>query len=271
MNPILLEIGPITIYWYSVMIFIAFLIGGSLALREAKKWKISEDFMVNLFFYLIPIAIIGARLYYVLFNLEYYKLNPISILKVWEGGLAIHGGIIAGLIFVILYCKKYKVNWVRLIDILVVSLALGQAIGRWGNFFNGEAHGAVTTLEALQAWHLPNFIIEGMNIDGVYFVPTFLIESIWCLIMFIVLLIVRGNSYTKLGQTTCLYLILYGAERFIVEGFRTDSLMLGNFRMAQIISVLMVVIGLIVFIKLKKGSKFSNKYNDIANTNESTF
>lgn len=271
MNPILFEIGPITIYWYSVMIFLAFLVGGTLALREAKKWKINEDFMINLFFYLIPIAIIGARLYYVLFNLDYYTLNKLAIFKIWEGGLAIHGGIIAGLIFVLIYAKKYKVNWIRLLDILVVSLAIGQSIGRWGNFFNGEAHGAITSLESLQAWHLPNFIIEGMHINGVYYVPTFLIESIWCLIMFIILLIVRNSRYTKLGQTTCLYLILYGTERFIVEAFRTDSLMLGSFRMAQIVSVIMVILGLIIFIRLRKGSIFSNKYNDVANTNESSF
>ena len=271
MNAILFEIGPITIYWYTVLVFIAFLLGGTLAINEAKKWKIPEDFMINLFFYLIPICIIGARVYYVLFNLDYYTVNPIAIFKIWEGGLAIHGGIIAGLIFVFIYAKKYKINWVRLLDILVVSLALGQAIGRWGNFFNGEAHGGATTLEALQAWHLPNFIIEGMNIGGTYYVPTFLIESIFCLILFIVLLVIRDNRYTELGQTTCFYLMLYGIERFIVEGFRTDSLMLGNLRIAQLVSVAMVIIGLIVFLRLRKGSIFSNKYNDIKNTNETTF
>ena len=271
MNPILIELGPITIYWYTVMIFIAFLLGGTLALNEAKKWKISEDFMINLFFYMIPISIIGARLYYVIFNLDYYSVNPIAIFKIWEGGLAIHGGLIAGFIFLIIYCKKYKVDWKRMLDILVVSVALGQAIGRWGNFFNGEAHGAVTTLEALKAWHLPNFIIEGMHINGSYYIPTFLIESVWCFILFIILLIIRGNKYTKIGQTSCIYLILYGIERFIVEGLRTDSLMLGNIRVAQLVSVAMVIIGVIYFIKLRQGSVFSNKYNDIKNTNESNF
>ena len=271
MNAILFEIGPITIYWYTLMIFIAFLLGGTLAINEAKKWKIPEDFMINLFFYLIPISIIGARLYYVLFNLDYYSINPFSIFKIWEGGLAIHGGLIFGLLFVIIYAKKYKVNWVRLLDILVVSVALGQAIGRWGNFFNGEAHGAITTLESLQAWHLPNFIIEGMHIGNAYYVPTFLIESIFCFVLFIVLLIVRGSRYTKLGQTTCLYMVLYGIERFIVEGMRTDSLMLGNLRIAQLVSVIMVIVGLVLFLKLRIGSIFSNKYNDIKNTNETIF
>lgn len=271
MNAILFQLGPITIYWYTVMILIAFLLGGTLAIHEAKKWKIPEDFMINLFFYLIPVSIIGARLYYVLFNLDYYSVNPISIFKIWEGGLAIHGGLISGFLFTLIYCKKYKVNWVRLLDILVVSVALGQAIGRWGNFFNGEAHGGITTIETLKAWHLPNFIIEGMHIGGNYYVPTFLIESIFCFILFIVLFIIRSNKYTKLGQTTCLYLMLYAVERFIVEGFRTDSLMLGNIRIAQLVSVLMFILGLIFFLKLRKGSIFSNKYNDINNTNESHF
>ena len=271
MNAILFEIGPITIYWYTIMIFIAFLLGGTLAINEAKKWKIPEDSMINLFFYLIPIAIVGARIYYVLFNLDYYTVNPLAIFKIWEGGLAIHGGIIAGLIFILIYSKKYKINWVRLLDIIVVSLALGQAIGRWGNFFNGEAHGVETTLEALQAWHLPNFIIEGMYIGGTYYVPTFLIESIFCLILFIVLIVFRSNKYIKLGQTTCLYLTLYGVERFIVEGMRTDSLMLGNLRIAQIISIGLVVIGIVLMIIKSRGSKFENRYNDLENLDNVRF
>ena len=271
MNPVLLDLGFVTIYWYSAFIFVAFLIGGTLAIKEAFKWKISEDFMINLFFYLIPISMIGARIYYVLFNLDYYSGNILSIFKIWEGGLAIHGGILFGLIFVILYCKKYKVDWIRILDILVVSLILGQAIGRWGNFFNGEAHGMMTTLETLQAWHLPNFIIEGMNINGNYYIPTFLIESIWCLIGFIVLIIFRSNKYTKVGQTTCLYMIWYGIGRFFIEILRTDSLMLGPVKVAMLVSALMVIIGIILFIKLKKGSLFANQYNDRSNTSVSNF
>lgn len=271
MNPVLFSIGPITIYWYTIMILLAFLIGGTLAIKEANKWKITEDFMINLFFYLIPISIIGARLYYVLFNLEYYATNPISIFKIWEGGLAIHGGLIFGFIFLIIYCKKYKVNWVRLLDIVIVSLVLGQAIGRWGNFFNSEAHGGITSLNVLQSWHLPDFIINGMYIDGNYYIPTFLIESISCFIIAIILYFIRKNKYIKIGQTTCIYLILYGIERFFVEALRTDSLMLGNIKVAQIVSLLFVGVGVYFFLRLRKGSIFTNKYNDKNNTNESTF
>lgn len=261
MNPVLVQLGPITLYWYTIMILIGFLLGGALAFHEAKKYNISEEFMTNLFFYLIPISIIGARLYYVLFNLDYYLANPINIFKIWEGGLAIHGGLLFGFIFLYIYSKKNKVNWIRLLDILVVSVAIGQAIGRWGNFFNGEAHGAITSLEILKSWHLPQFIIDGMYIGGVYYVPTFLIESIWCFILFIILSIIRKIKNIKIGQISCLYLILYGFERFFVESMRTDSLMLLNFKVAQIVSIIMILIGIICLIKIGFSSS-SNKYND---------
>lgn len=271
MNPIFLDLGFIQIYWYSVILFVAFLIGGTLAIHEAKKWKIPEDFMINLFFYVIIFSLIGARLYYVAFNWDYYATSPINIFKVWEGGLAIHGGLIAATIVIIIYSKKYKVNTLRLLDILVVSLILGQAIGRWGNFMNGEAHGAVTTLSHLQSLHIPEFIINGMKINGVYYQPTFLYESFLNLLGFIILFIYRGRRYTKVGTTTSLYLVWYGIVRFFIEGMRTDSLMLGSIRVAQLVSILMVIIGIVMFIILRKGSVFNNKYNDIENTNESTF
>lgn len=260
MNPIMFEFGDIKIYWYSFIIFIAMLVGGYLTLREAKKHKVPENFMVNLFFYTIPIALIGARLYYVLFNWDYYMQDPISILKVWEGGLAIHGGLLAGLLFIIFYTKKYKIKTLKVLDFIVVGLILGQAIGRWGNFFNGEAHGTITTLEQLHNLFIPNFIIEGMHIAGVYYHPTFLYESLWCLLGFIFLLSMRRYSYLKVGQLTSLYLIWYGIGRFVIEGMRTDSLMLGSLRIAQVVSFTMIIVGLVMILVLNKGSKFQNLY-----------
>lgn len=272
MNQIFLDLGFIQIYWYSVILFVAFLLGGMLALNESKRFKIKEDYMINLFFYLVPIALIGARIYFVLFHLDQYSLDPISILKIWEGGLAIHGGIIAGLLFIIFYTKKYKINTLRILDILAVSLILGQAIGRWGNFMNGEAFGPATTLEKLQNMHLPEFIINGMNINGTYHIPTFLYESIWCLIGFIILLIFRRNKYTKIGMITALYMIWYSIGRFFIEGLRQDSLMLGDFRVAQIVSIILIVVGIIMFIKIKRqGSVFENKYNSVRDLDESKF
>ena len=237
MTSVAFQIGNFKIYWYSICILLAVIIGGYVAIKEAKKYRIPEEFMINLFFYMIPFAYIGARLYYVAFNWEYYSNHTNEIIQIWKGGLAIHGGLIVGLI-------------------------LAQAIGRWGNFFNQEAHGSEVTLEFLKSLHLPQFIIDGMHIDGAYFHPTFLYESLACLIGFIILLIFRRRRYTKIGQTTSLYLILYGVIRFFMEGLRTDSLMLGNFKMAQIVSILMVIIGIIMYIVLNKGSKLENRYND---------
>ncbi len=271
MNPILLDLGVIKIYWYSAMIFLGLLIGGWLILKEAERFNISEDFIVNLFFFTIPIAVIGARLYYVLFNWDYYSVNMSEIFMIWEGGLAIHGGMLFGLLWIIFYTKKYKVNTFRILDMIVIGLIIGQAIGRWGNFFNGEAHGTVTTLEHLQSLHIPEFIINGMNIGGTYYLPTFLYESIWCLLGFIILLVIRRLKYIKIGQTTAVYLIWYGIGRFIIEGMRTDSLMIGNFRQAQIISIIMVILGIVIFILKGKGSKLDNQYNKMGDINEIKF
>ncbi len=263
MNPIMIDFGFIQIYWYSFFLLIAFIIGCYLALKEAKKRNINEDFMINLFFYTIPIAFIGARIYYVLFNLDYYSINPIEIIKIWEGGLAIHGGVLAGFLFILFYCRKHKVSLFQITDILVVSLILGQAIGRWGNFFNGEAHGAVTTLAHLQNLHLPNFIINGMYIDGNYYIPTFLYESIWNIIGFIILYIYRNRKNTHIGQTTGFYLLWYGIGRLIIEGMRTDSLMLGNIRIAQLVSIITLIIGIILMIVKKADHKEENSESSI--------
>lgn len=271
MNPILLDLGVIKIYWYSAMIFLGLLIGGWLILKEAERFNISEDFIVNLFFFTIPIAVIGARLYYVIFNWDYYSVNMSEIFMIWEGGLAIHGGMLFGLLWIIFYTKKYKVNTFRILDMIVIGLIIGQAIGRWGNFFNGEAHGTATTLEHLQSLHIPEFIINGMNIGGTYYLPTFLYESIWCLLGFIILLLIRRLKYIKIGQTTAVYLIWYGIGRFIIEGIRTDSLLIGNFRQAQIISIIMVILGIVIFILKGKGSKLDNQYNKMGDINEIKF
>lgn len=260
MNAIFLDLGIIQIYWYSILIFLAFLIGGTLALRESKKFALSEDFMVNLFFYLVPIAILGARFYFVIFHWDYYSQNTMEILKVWEGGLAIHGGLFASLLWIIFYTKKHNVSTMRILDILVVSLLLGQAIGRWGNFLNGEAYGPETTLTFLQGLHLPSFIIDGMNIGGVYYQPTFFYESMWCFLGFIIILFYRKGNYRKNGDMLAFYLMWYGLGRFLIEGLRTDSLMLGSFKMAQLVSLVMIFVGLIMFIKRRKESKLDNLY-----------
>lgn len=271
MNPVLIDLGIIQIYWYSVFIFLAILIGGTIVLKEAKRFNIPENFMLNLFFWIIPVSLIGARLYYVVFNWSLYSGDLASIFKVWEGGLAIHGGIIAGLIFTVVYTQKYKVNTLFILDFIVAGLIIGQAIGRWGNFFNGEAHGGIVAYQTLKNFLLPDFIIEGMKIGGNYYQPTFLYESIWCLIGFGVLLFIRRLKYLKIGQLSCCYFIWYGIGRFMIEMLRTDSLMLGNFRVAQIVSLIMILTGIIFLFVLGRGSKFNNQYNDVTNIDDVKF
>ncbi len=265
MNPEIFHIGMFSIRWYSVLILIGIIIAYLLATKEAKKFDISKDQIFDLAFWVVIIGIIGARLYYVIFNYENYIYNPLSILAVWEGGLAIHGGIIFGLITLIVYCKIHHLSIIRMMDIAVPSLIIAQAIGRWGNFFNSEAHGFATTLANLQSLHIPNFIIEGMKIGGVYYHPTFFYESIWCILGFIILILVRKYyRYLKTGQLTCIYLMWYGVGRYFIESLRTDSLMLYNFKVAQIVCVITFIIGFIFFIylcfnRLNKGLYYPKK------------
>ncbi len=261
MSKIAFHIGPITIYWYSIMIVLGILVALFLIFKEAKRHEISIEFLTNLAFYVLLFGIIGARLYYVVFNLDYYIEKPLEIIQVWNGGLAIHGGIIAGAITLIVYCRKWKVSVIKMFDISMVGLIAGQAIGRWGNFFNQEAHGGVVSRTFLQKIHLPKFIIEGMNIDGIYYHPTFLYESIWCLIGLIIMLIFRRRDYNKTGEITGFYLVWYSMGRLFIEQLRTDSLMLGNIKVAQLVSIVLIVVGLILMIYARRGSVFENIYN----------
>lgn len=262
MNSTFLSLGIFQIRWYSIFIFLAMMIATIIIYRESKKKNINEEYLVNLIFYGIIIGIIGARLYYVLFNLDYYLQNILEIFMIWKGGLAIHGGLIATLIFLIIYSKNNKVNILLMLDIIVVGLLIAQAIGRWGNFFNSEAYGQVTTLEALKNIHLPKFIINGMYINGYYREPTFLYESFFSFIGFIVMICIRKVKKLKVGQLTSLYLIWYGIERFIIEFKRSDSLMLGSIKVAQLVSFLALIIGIFLLIKSIKHKDYqSAKFN----------
>ena len=176
MDRVALDLGFIQIYWYSICLFVGMLAASFVIYREAKRRGIDDDTLINLTFSTILFGIIGARLYYVIFNFPYYSKHPLEILEIWNGGLAIHGGLLFGLISIISNCKKKRISVMRMLDIIVVGLILGQAIGRWGNFFNSEAYGAITTLETLQSQGIPKFIIDGMYIMGEYRQPTFFYE-----------------------------------------------------------------------------------------------
>lgn len=256
MNPIFIDLGFIKIYWYSVTLLIAILLGSFLLYRELKHQKFTDEFIVDLIFYTIIFGLVGARIYYVLFNLSYYLKYPIEILEVWNGGLAIHGGIIGGFIFIYYYCRKNKVNVLKITDVFAISIIIAQAIGRWGNFFNGEAHGGITTLSTLKNYLVPQFIINGMYINGNYYLPTFYFEFIWNIIGFIILILIRKYyKKIKVGNLTGIYFMWYSVGRFFIEGLRTDSLMLGNLKIAQVVSIFLFIIGIALIFYRKKDSR----------------
>lgn len=263
MNPYLIDLGLFQISWYSLFILLGLFAGGTLLLWESRKFNINEEFLSNLIFWTAIFGIIGARLYFVTFNWDYYGSNMSEIVKIWKGGLAIHGAILFGFIFMLFYTFRYKVKFIRILDIAVPGLIIGQAIGRWGNFFNQEAYGSEVSKSFLEGLHIPDFIINGMNINGTYYHPTFLYESLWCLIGFIVIILVRKYyKYLKTGQLTGIYLMWYSVGRFFIEGLRTDSLMYANFKVAQIVSIALFVIGLILFTTKSRGSKFEGLYKE---------
>lgn len=247
LDPVMVSLGPLDLRWYGVIIAFGMLLGFLIANREANKKNMPEGMFIDLMFYIILFSLIGARLYYVFFNLDYYLQDPISIIMVNEGGMAIHGGIIGGILAGWIYCSRKNLSFFQVADIAVPSLILGQAIGRWGNFMNQEAHGGEVTRNFLESLMLPEFIINQMYIDGTYYHPTFLYESIWNIIGFIILILLRPKL--KIGQTLLLYLIYYSVGRFFIEGMRTDSLMIGDvLRTAQVVSIITVGIALAIWI-----------------------
>jgi len=262
MNPIFIDLGFIQIYWYSITMLLAILTGSFLFYKTLKKKKISDYHITNILFYAVLFGILGARTYYVLFNLDYYLEYPIEILEVWNGGLAIHGAIIGGLISILVYCKKHKINILKITDAASFSVIIAQAIGRWGNFFNGEAHGGVTTLEKLESMLIPNFIIKGMYIEGNYYIPTFYYEFLWNILGFIVLFtIYKKYKKLKTGMLTGIYFMWYSFGRFFIEGLRTDSLMISN--IALVISIVLFIL-VILFMLYKRFRKIDKKKYQIS-------
>ena len=265
MNPVLLSIGALQIRWYSLFILLSAATIFVIAIREAQRFDVGKDFMFNMMFWGLIYGIVGARLYYVIFNWGLFVDNPWQILQVWNGGLAIHGGLIGGGVTLLIYCKKYKVRTIRIVDFIVVPLLLGQAIGRWGNFFNQEAHGGPVALATLKSLFVPQFVIDGMYIYNTLYMPTFYFESMACLVCFLILLVMRRNRYTKVGTLTASYLVMYGTIRFFIESSRTDALMLGGFKVAQIVSVLMFIFGIGILMYQSRRGKFEDLYNDKGN------
>ncbi|WP_341525583.1 prolipoprotein diacylglyceryl transferase [Nostoc sp. UHCC 0302] len=246
-GPILLKIGPLTIRWYGLLIATAVLIGVILSQNLAKRRNVNPELLSDLFFWLLIGAIPGARLYYVLFRWSEYAPNPEKIIAIWEGGIAIHGAILGGVTAALIFAKLKKVSFWQLADLVAPSLILGQAIGRWGNFFNSEAFGGPTNLPWKLYIPLDHRPPEYANFD--YFHPTFLYESLWDLGVFALLITLffrslSGKPRLKVGTLFLIYWVAYSLGRLWIEGFRTDSLMLGPLRMAQVVSSLGITLGL---------------------------
>jgi phosphatidylglycerol---prolipoprotein diacylglyceryl transferase len=247
-GPILFEWGAIIIRWYGLLIASAVLIGATLSQNLATRRQVNPELLSDLAVWLVVAAIPSARLYYVLFEWTQYAQNPQKIVAIWEGGIAIHGAILGGVIATLIFSKIKQVSFWQLADLVAPSLILGQAIGRWGNFFNSEAFGAPTDLP----WKL--FIPLDRRPIGFeaieYYHPTFLYESLWNLAVFGLLMTlfiqdVRGKIRLKVGTIFLTYLVAYSAGRVWIEGLRTDSLMVGGLRTAQIVSLVGIGLGAI--------------------------
>lgn len=258
MNRVAFNIFGFNVYYYSLCILLGVIVAYILITREGKKQGLSKEFTSDLIFYTLIIGILGARVYYCVFNLDYYLANPSEILKIYNGGLAIHGGVIAGFIFVYFYTKKKNISFIKILDIVAPAVIIAQSFGRWGNFFNQEAHGGITTYQNLKNMHIPEFIINGMHIEGKYYYPTFFFESIWCLIGFIILMIARKNKNLRKGFQIGFYFIWYGIGRFFIEAFRTDSLMFFGLKIAQIVSLIGIIIGIIIIVT-NRNKKYYNE------------
>lgn len=235
------EIFGIDIYWYAIIIISGVIIAMWLSSREAVRVGLREDDVTDFMLAGLPISFIGARLYYVLFNIGPYLNDPIQIFNLRSGGLAIYGGLIAGGLWLLIFCQRNFIPTWTFLDIAAPSVLIAQAIGRWGNFVNHEAYGPATTRSFLENLHIPNFIIDNVYIEGAYRQPTFLYESMWSVLGFILLIVLRKKTkLLKEGEIALSYVIWYSFGRFFIEGLRTDSLYLfGGIRVSQLLSLVL--------------------------------
>lgn len=245
-DPVAFQIGSLPIHWYGIIIDAAFVAGTLLAYHHAVKSGVSTDHLLNLIILIIPSALVGARLYYVIFNWQDYFYSPMEALAIWHGGLAIHGGLLGSILAGYIYIKKHKLDFWQYADVFAPSVILGQAIGRWGNFINQEAYGVPASRDFIS--HFPFFIQKQMFIQGQYRHPTFLYESVWDLLVLLFLLFFFRRKHFP-GQIMLFYLALYSLGRFFIEGLRTDSEMLGPIRLAQLVSLLLIALSIFIYYK----------------------
>lgn len=260
-NPVAFTLGPISVRWYGIIIACGIIIAYFVGQREMIKRGFNEEILTDLLIWAVPISIICARIYYVTFEWPYYAAHPDEIIQIWHGGIAIHGALIGAFVTAIIFTHKRGISFWKIADILAPSLIIGQIIGRWGNFMNQEAYGGVVERSFLENLHLPNWLIEQMNVNGFYHHPTFLYESVWNLIGLIILLVLRKVNPQR-GEIFLTYIIWYSFGRFFVERMRTDSLLIGDLRMAQIVSLVGLVLGVIILIYRRLNIKPPVQYKD---------
>jgi phosphatidylglycerol:prolipoprotein diacylglycerol transferase len=262
-NRVAFELFGLPIYWYAIIIVSGVIIAMWLSTREAVRVGLKPDDVTDFMLIGLPVSIIGARLYYILFDLQYYIDDPSQIFNSRSGGIAIYGALIAGGIWLYFFCQRNFISPWTFLDIAAPSVLLAQGIGRWGNFMNHEAFGAEVSRSFLESLYIPKFIIDNMYIDEAYRQPTFLYESVWNVIGFIVLIFLRKKTgLLKEGEVFLSYLIWYGFGRFFIEGMRTDSLYLfGDIRVSQALSALLFfgAIGLLIWRRKNQTLKDYNR------------
>ncbi|MDF2814400.1 MAG: diacylglyceryl transferase [Paenibacillus sp.] len=300
LNPVAFSLGPIPVHWYGIILGSAALVGLMLAIQEGKRFGIIPEFFMDLLLIGVPSAIIGARIYYVAFKWDAYKNNLWDVFAIWQGGIAIYGALIGAIIGAVIFVRRRGYNFWRIADIAAPSLIVGQMIGRWGNFVNQEAHGGPVEESFLRdTLHLPNFIIDQMYIDGVFYHPTFLYESLWNLVGLGLLFVLRRQSFLRAGELFFSYFIWYSIGRFFIEGIRTDSLAItapewlraivdglwlpmtaifepgnmeyGNVRISSLLAILIIIAAIILIIVRRRKGWAAEKYSDpIRSTKEVT-
>ena len=260
LSPIAFQLGSLSVKWYGVIMAVAIILATTMAISEGKKRQIISDDFIDLLLWAVPLGYVGARIYYVVFEWGYYSQHPDQIIAIWQGGIAIYGGLLAGLVVLLVFCYRRMLPPFLMLDIIAPGVMAAQILGRWGNFMNQEAHGGVTSLAFLQSLHLPKFIIDQMYINGHYYQPTFLYESVLNLLGLILILSLRHRKgLFKQGEVFLFYVIWYAVVRFFVEGLRTDSLYIGGFiRVSQALSLVLFFagIGILIYRRVKVKPKW---------------
>lgn len=254
LNPVAFQLGNLSVKWYGIFMATGVLIATTMAIIEGKKRQIMSDDFIDFLLWAVPIGFIGARTYYVIFEWGYFSQHPDQIIAIWNGGIAIYGGLLAGLVVLLIFCRNRMLPPLLMLDIITPGVLAAQILGRWGNFMNQEAHGAQTSLTFLQSLHLPEFIIKQMYINGHYYQPTFLYESFFNFIGLVLILMFRHKKgLFKRGEVFASYIIWYSTVRFFVEGMRTDSLYIFNvIRVSQALSLVLFIAATIFVIYRRK-------------------